>query len=143
MFTRINEVKGIGSLGILRPGKGDEYGFCKQTVILANNAVGKTTLSTILKSCGNGDSVLLAARTKLRAGSEPFVSLDLDSGSVRYQDGRWHQPSGEKPFIAVFDQAYINENIFSTEVTSDHLKSIHLTILGAEGSAINKELEKD
>jgi len=142
VLTRISEVKGIGSVGNLRPGKGNEFSFSKQTVILADNGVGKTTLASILKSYGRRDSSLLTARAKLGDSGKPLASLDFDGDSVRFQDASWHGSPTHEPAIAVFDQAFINENVFSTEVTSDHLKNIHLIILGAKGTSLNGALEK-
>ncbi len=142
MLTRINEIKCIGSVGTLHPGKGNEFSFSKQTVLLADNAVGKTTLAAILKSYGRKDPSLLAARAKLGAPSKPSAILEFDGDIVRFQDNSWHGSPAKEPTLAIFDQAFINENVFSTEVTSDHLKNMHLIVLGAKGASLNMDLEK-
>ncbi len=142
MLTRINDIKCIGSVGNLHSGKGNECSFCRQTVVLADNAVGKTTLGAILKSYGRKDPSLLVARAKLGDTGNPFAVLDFDGDSVRFQDGLWHGNPAKEPNIAIFDQAFINENVFSTEVTSDHLKNIHLIVLGEKGASLNSDLEK-
>ena len=50
MITRIHEIKNLGSLQFFQSPAGDDYELQQKTVIYANNAVGKTTLSAVFKS---------------------------------------------------------------------------------------------
>ncbi len=141
MITRISEIRGVGCLKNMRPGKGREYDFGKRTVILAPNATGKTTLAAVLKSYGNEDTVLISSRATLSASGVPFAVIDIDDTPRRFENGSWHGRSGSEYSFAVFDHAFIEENVFSSEVTPDHLKTIHKLIVGRDGLALNEALE--
>ncbi len=142
MISRITEVRDVGCLKRFCPDKADEFAFGKNTVIFATNATGKTTLAAVLKSYGTDNPSLLNCRGTLSSRQSPFAALELDDGRRRFQNGAWHnRQEGECPVI-VFDNAFIEENVFSNEVTPDHLKSIHRLIVGRDGLALNSTLEK-
>jgi len=142
MITRISEIRGVGSLKNMRPAKGDEYGLTQKTVVFAPNATGKTTLAAVLKSYGFDAPVLIDSRTTLSSQSAPFALLDVDNVPRRFQDGKWQSNQGGAYEFATFDHAYIEENVFSSEVTTDHLKTIHRVVIGPEGVLVHRELDK-
>ena len=142
MITRITEIRDVGCLKRFRPDKAGEFAFGEKTVIFAPNATGKTTLASVLKSYGTDNPSLLNCRGTLSSRESPFAVLELDDGRRRFQNGAWHdRQEGECPVI-VFDNAFIEENVFSNEVTPDHLKSIHKLIVGRDGLTLNSALEK-
>ena len=84
MITRIHKIKNLGSLQHFQSPAGDDYEFQKKTVIYADNAVGKTTLSSVFKSYATDDSVALTARETL-GQDEPLSSFDTD----RHESTAW------------------------------------------------------
>ncbi len=142
MITRILEIRGVGSLKNVRPDKGHECSFARHTVVYAPNATGKTTLAAVLKAYGFDDPVLIGSRTTLSGGATPFAIIELDGRARRFQNGSWYgRQDAEYPF-AVFDHAFIEDNVFASEVTPDHLKSIHRIVIGTTGKALNDTLER-
>ena len=142
MITRVLEIRGIGCLKNMRPGQGSEYAFGKQTVIFAPNAVGKTTLAAVLKSYGADDPILVSSRATLSARDAPSAVVEVEGKPRRFQNGAWHGRQDGEGHFAVFDHAFIEENVFSSEVTPDHLKTIHRVVIGQEGSALSAALEQ-
>lgn len=142
MITRITEIRDVGCLKRFRPDKAGEFSFGEKTVIFAPNATGKTTLAAVLKSYGADSPSLLNCRGTLSSRESPFAVLELDDGRRRFQNGAWHDRQEEECPVVVFDNAFIEENVFSNEVTPDHLKSIHKLIVGRAGLAFNSALEK-
>ncbi len=142
MISRITEIRGVGCLKGFRPDKANEFAFAKNTVIFAPNATGKTTLAAVLKSYGTDNPSLLTCRGTLSSKQSPFAALELDDGHRRFQNGAWHNRQEDECPVIVFDNAFIEENVFSKEVTPDHLKSIHKLIIGRDGLALNTILEK-
>ena len=56
------------------------------------------------------------------------------SRKASFEDGAW---TGTPPPIAVFDQTFVNENVYSGEIVShDHLKRQYGLVVGAEGVKI-------
>ena len=141
MITRLSEVRGVGCLKNMRTEKAGEYDFGRRTVILAPNATGKTTLAAVLKSYGAENPTLVASRATLSASHLPFSIMEVDAKSRRFENGSWHGRSEDEYRFAVFDHAFIEENVFSSEVTPDHLKTIHKLIVGRDGLALNEALE--
>ncbi len=142
MITRITEIRDIGCLKRFRPDTAGEFAFDKNTVFFAPNATGKTTLAAVLKSYGTDNPSLLNCRGTLSSRQSPFAALEFDDGNRRFQNGTWHGRQEGKCPVIVFDNAFIEENVFSSEVTPDHLKSIHKLIVGRDGLALNSDLEK-
>ncbi len=142
MITRITEIRDVGCLKCFRPDKGGEFAFGKNTVIYAPNAAGKTTLASVLKSYGTDNPLLLTCRGTLSSKGSPFVTLEINAAPRRFQNGAWHDRQDSECPVMVFDSAFIEENVFSSEVTPDHLKSIHKLIVGRDGVELNAALEK-
>ena len=142
MITRISEIRGVGCLKNMRTEKAGEYDFGKRTVILAPNATGKTTLAAVLKSYGAENPALVASRATLSSSGSPFAVMEIDGKPRRFENGTWHGMLEDEYRFAVFDHAFIEENVFSSEVTPDHLKTIHKLIVGRDGLALNEALEE-
>ena len=141
MITRIYEIKNLGSLQHFQSPAGDDYELQKKTVIYADNAVGKTTLSSVFKSYATDDPVALAARQTLGQDEPPFVKFQMKGKDRRFSDASWKGKEDADPNIAVFDHDYVERNVFSSEISSDHLKTIHRIVIGSEGRKLNDQLK--
>jgi len=141
MITRIHEIKNLGSLQHFQSLAGDDYDLHKKTVIYADNAVGKTTLSAVFKSYATDNPIALAARETLGQGEPPFVKFQLDGKDRRFSEASWKGKEDSDSDIAIFDHDYVERNVFSSEISSDHLKTIHRIVIGLEGRELNNKLE--
>lgn len=114
--------------------------LAKLTTIYARNGRGKTTLSTVLRSAGNGDAKpLLARRTLGGTDGGPEVTLLLDDGMTRFADGKWSPKSTP---IEVFDATFIAENLHAGEaIDLEHDRGLFKIILGHAGVKLAKQQE--
>lgn len=110
------------------------------TLVYAENGRGKTTLAAILRSLSSGDPTLIEDRHRLGAAHPPHVVLTVGGNQVTYQNGAWAAP---QPKVAVFDDAFVSGNVCSgIEIESSHRQNLHELILGAQGVALNAELQR-
>lgn len=110
------------------------------SVIYAENGRGKTTLAAILKSLSAGEPTLILNRKRLKAQHPPHVVLQMSGSTVTFQDGNW---SAVHPEIAVFDDAFVADNVCSgIEIGASHRQNLHELILGAQGVALSKTLQR-
>jgi len=65
--------------------------------------------------------------------------LSVGGSQIVYQNGAWGQPL---PRVAVFDDAFIAANVCSgIEIETSHRQNLHELILGAQGVALNADLQ--
>lgn len=118
---------------------GAQLALTPLTLVYAENGRGKTTLATILRSLSTGDSALIEDRHRLGAANRPHIVLSVANAQIVYQNGAWAQTL---PHVAVFDDAFVAANVCSgIEIESTHRKNLHELILGAQGVALNAELQ--
>lgn len=109
--------------------------FHRFTLIFSENARGKTTLCAILRSLFTNTPTLIIGRTTLGSPDPPEAQL-LFTGNVpvSFRNGAW---SAAYPDIAVFDGAYISENVFAGDfVDTAHRRNLYRVIIGAQGVAL-------
>ena len=109
-------------------------------LVYAENGLGKTTLSAVLRSLATGNPQSIIGRRRLGTPQPPHVVLELESGSPSavFRDGAWNQPL---PYIKAFDDVFVDENVYSgLEVDSQHRQNLHTLILGEQGVELNERL---
>ncbi len=110
------------------------------TLVYAENGRGKTTIAAILRSLSAGDPTLIEDRHRLGSAPRPHIVLVVGGNQVVYQNGAWSAPV---PQVAVFDDAFVSANVCSgIEIESSHRQNLHELILGAQGVALNTELQR-
>jgi wobble nucleotide-excising tRNase len=86
VLDRINLIRNIGQFDSVSDGA--TLPFSKLTLIYAENGRGKTTLSAILRSLGNGDPVPIMERKRLSAAQPPHVVVNPATGTaMNFQGG--------------------------------------------------------
>lgn len=130
----LTKVLGIGGLGLLHDVKcGARASFTKVTLIYGENGRGKSTFTTLLRSCANRDSDLLEDRVTIDDEVNPSARLMFGSAESSYQDSKW---SGYTPETLIYDGNFVNENVYSgSEITSSQRANLLDFALGA--SAVN------
>ncbi|NBC11460.1 MAG: AAA family ATPase, partial [Planctomycetes bacterium] len=112
------------------------------TLVYAENGRGKTTLAAILRSLGTGDPVPIAERRRLAAAHPPHVVLDSAGGppATIFQNNAWTRRLDN---IVVFDDMFVDQNVCSgMAVGTEHRQNLHELILGAQGVALNRQLQE-
>ncbi|WP_165826165.1 AAA family ATPase [Rhizobium wuzhouense] len=132
MLQKIIDIQKIGRFEKLTaPGA---LRFSKVTLIFGENGWGKSTLADILRSLTRNHPDIIKGRKTLATGGSQKVLLLVDGQQCAFDGAVW---TGTRPRIAIFDQAFINENVFSGDsVSLDHMKRQYGLVVGAEGVAL-------
>lgn len=116
--------------------------LARLTVIYAENGRGKTTLSAILRSLSTGDPIPVTERHRLAATNPPHVVIECTGGPppAMFQNDVWNRML---PDIVVFDDVFVDQNVCSgLAVDPAHRQNLHELILGAQGVALNRQLQQ-
>jgi wobble nucleotide-excising tRNase len=138
MIEYIQLIRNVGKFDSVNPGP--QLPFEKLTLLYAENARGKTTLASILRSLSNGDPNLVIERRRLNATQPPHIVIKTSATApVIFQNGGW---SATLPEIAIFDDAFVTQNVCSgIDIETEHKQNLHEFILGAQGVALNVALQ--
>ena len=138
MFEKIIDVQKVGRFEKLH--SPNNVRFTKTTLIFGENGWGKSTLADILRSFGNNRPEIIYGRETLATGgSQKVILLFTEGKQATFNEGAW---TGNPPPIAVYDQTFINENVYSGETVShDHLKKQYGLVMGAEGISILRDIQ--
>lgn len=137
MLTRIDYLSGIGLFGAAGPSPG----FSRVTLVFGENGRGKSTLSAILRSCGEGSGSQLTPRATLGATLDQTAALSFTSSGGQQQlslsDGAWN---GSYADLVVFDADFVARNVYAgQEISSGHRASLLDFALGEEAVAARRE----
>lgn len=114
--------------------------FKRFSLIFAENGRGKTTLCAILRSLGSGEPGLIRGRTTLGQAEVPEVNIRLEGANASFSNGAWSQTV---PEIAVFDSAFISENVYSGDaVNLDQRRNLYRVIIGRDGVALAQQADE-
>lgn len=111
------------------------------TLIYSENGRGKTTLAAIVRSLARGDPLPIVERRRLAAQHPPHVVIRCTGGppDAMFQNGVWNRTLQN---MVVFDEVFVDQNLYSGMVVSaDHRQKLHELILGAQGIALNQQLQ--
>lgn len=137
-IERFQLLRNVGQFDSVNAGA--QIGLSPLALVYAENGRGKTTLAAILRSLSNGDPTLIEDRHRLGAAHRPHIVMTVSGVQFVYQNGAWGQPL---PRIAVFDDAFVAANVCSgIEIDASHRQNLHELILGAQGVALNAELQR-
>ena len=136
-IERLQLLRNVGQFDSVTAGA--QAPLARLSLIYAENGRGKTTLATILRSLGTGDTSLIEERRRLGSAHAPHVVLASAGAPFTYQNGAW---SVLHPDIAVFDDGFVAANVCSgIAIETAHKQNLHELILGARGVALNSALQ--
>jgi hypothetical protein len=136
-IERLQLLRNVGQFESVTAGA--QAPLAKLSLIYAENGRGKTTLATILRSLGTGDTTLIEERRRLGSAHAPHIVLASTGAPFTYQNGAW---SVLHPDIAVFDDGFVAANVCSgIAIETAHKQNLHELILGARGVALNSTLQ--
>ena len=139
MINRFKLFQNIGRFNSDAAGAAHE--LSKLTLIYADNAQGKTTLTAILRSLASGDPQSITERRRLGSQHPPkaVLSWQEEPSEVIFQNGAWNHTFEN---LKVFDDHFVDENVYSgLDVASSHRQNLHELILGDRGVALNRNLQ--
>ncbi|MGE4398688.1 MAG: AAA family ATPase [Campylobacterales bacterium] len=148
----LKKIKSIDNVGSFYKYDGRSFEFKKTNLIFGLNGHGKTTLTTILKSLRENQPDLIIGRKSLNSTAidEQGVILEFtDNGTektIRFDRSIWKEGASgianKNPFIVIFDDEFISNNIFAEKFEIDHKKALYKIIFGKDGIALSKEIKK-
>ena len=139
MINRFKLLQNIGRFN--SDASGASHELSKLTLIYADNAQGKTTLTAILRSLASGDPHPITERHRLGSQHPPKAVLARqdEPSDVIFQNGTWNHTFEN---LKVFDDHFVDENVYSgLEVAPSHRQNLHELILGDRGVALNRALQ--
>lgn len=138
MINRFRLLRNIGQFDNVAA---TAHTFQRLTLLYAENGRGKTTLSALFRSLAQNRPDLIQERHRLAATHPPEVIIDCAGGPppAMFQNDTWNR---HLPNLAVFDNAFVDENVCSgLSVEADHRQNLHELIIGAQGVALNQQLQ--
>ena len=141
MLNRINKIQNVGIFKEykLEPNKHGYINFSKLNLIYGRNGTGKSTVVDLLRSLSTGEDSLIYSRKSLKVRDEQEVLLTLNNDFYRFSKG-WNKTYAN---IRIFDQKYINENIFLADtITIDNRRNQFKLIIGESNVKITIDLNK-
>ena len=105
----------IDNVGVFKSGVQKVSPFKKLTLIYADNARGKSTLSSVMLACANGDARELQGRKTFGATTDQKVVMRFcppatPAFNAEFSPAGW---SGAKPNLHVFNQTFVEKNIYA------------------------------
>ena len=140
MIKNIRLLRNIGQFEHVDAGKNID--LTKLTLCFAENGRGKTTLTAIMRSLAQNDPAPIVERIRFGASDLPHVVITGDDvvGQIVFKDSSW---SGPTPQIVVFDDRFVEENVYSgLTVSSQQRQHLHDLILGPEAVRLQKCLDE-
>lgn len=139
MLTAFKFIKRIGKFHEVT--SGSSLALARLSLVYAENARGKTTLSAILRSLSTGQPGHILERWRLGESDQPLAVLESSTGTTTFQNGSW---STTHPEIAIFDDVFVAENVHAgMQVDGEHRHNLHELIIGARGVRLNEELQAE
>jgi wobble nucleotide-excising tRNase len=143
MIHKINQLISIGKFRNYQA-SGDVV-FKKLTLIYADNGSGKSTLTAVFRSLGESDVDIIKRRlstgaTLAQAAQIVQRVIGVDTFHT-YRPTAWTNPF---PDLEIFDTHFVNANIYSGfDFTDDHKKQLYQFVIGAQGVAIQQQIEQN
>lgn len=144
MLNRVRLVRNVGQFDSVDGAA--NIALSRVTLLYAENGRGKTTLAAILRSLATNDPLPIAERRRLAAANPPHVVIEC--GGVPpaavfeavFENNAWNR---SLPNIVLFDDLFVDQNVCSgLDVAPAHRHNLHELILGAQGVAINRTLQR-
>ncbi len=141
----INKVEKLTSIGKYRAYQASgQVNFKRLTLIYGDNGGGKTTLTSVFRSLTNNDPEIIRSRISTNH-SAPQAAQITQTGTPNifhtFGSSGWTVPFHD---MEIFDIHFINNNIYSGfEFNDDHRKQLHQFVIGAQGVAIQNQIEQN
>lgn len=116
-----------------------DVAFKRFNIIYAENGIGKTTLSAILRSLKNGESAPILERRTLGQSSDPEIKVLAGGRQCCFTSNSWDETA---PDIEIFDPVFVNENVYAGDtVEFAHKKNLHKFAIGEEAVSLAQSID--
>lgn len=134
----------ISNVGVLQAATPVQVALERVALIYADNARGKSTLSSLLRACSEGDAAAVLERKTVGATTAPQVVLRFKNGqtvsAATFNGTTW---SAHPAKFSVFNQEFVERNVFASEgVRPEHREKLLEFALGATAVAQRAEFDK-
>ncbi len=134
----------IDNVGVFKAGVPTAVTLKNVTVVYADNARGKSTLSAVLRACGAGDVQSLQARKTIGATGNQSIQLRFQNAgsgtNVSFDGNAW---SASVDNLHVFNQDFVERNVYAgAAVTPEQRASMLELALGADAVVQREEFQK-
>ena len=113
----LEKIISIDNVGVLKKAAQRPVELQKVSLIYADNARGKSTLSSVLLACSTFDAKDVSDRKTVGATHPQKVVLRFNQGApggafnVQFDGNAW---AGQKPNLHVFNQAFVDRNVYAS-----------------------------
>lgn len=129
MIEKIISIKNVGRFE--NYSASGDVSLKKVSVIFSDNARGKTTLASILRSLCCDAPPLIQERKTLGGTKDPEVKIKLESELATYESQAW---SCSYPHLLIFDSLFVDENVYSgLTIQHGHKRNLYEFIVGEQG----------
>jgi len=141
----INKVEHLTSIGKFRAYlAAGQVNFKKLTLVYGDNGGGKTTLTSVFRSLTTNNPEIIRSRISTNH-SAPQAAQITQAGTPNifhtFGATGW---TVTFPDIEIFDIHFVNDNVYSGfEFNDDHRKQLHQFVIGAQGIAIQNQIEQN
>jgi len=139
MIKKINSIQSVAKFVNLSA-RGD-IEFKRVTLIYGENGKGKSTLATIFRSLSNNEVSSILAKKTIRSIEPQKINILFEGNNcVKFENDEWDSRKDE---IIVFDENYINENVYSgNHVSSQNKQNLFYLVVGQDSVKKAIEIEK-
>lgn len=137
MITRIEKIRGLGLFNDVNCAA---HKFERVTLIYGENGRGKSTVAALMRSLALEDGELIKCYSTIDSTNQPEAILQFENGQKNsLSGGKW---SGTKRRIMVFDNEFVNRNVYSGSiVTTEHRKNLLEFALGDRAVQLRELLD--
>ncbi len=140
MIEKIQLLENIGKFHSVSSGQ--YLPLDRLTLVYADNARGKTTLSAVLRSLATNDPKSIVQRKSFDGSGEPHAIIATsDAPKIRiFKKNRWN---ADVPKMMVFDDSFVNDNVYSgLSISPKQRQGLHDVILGAKAVRLERKLDE-
>lgn len=132
---QIDFINSIRNIGRLNYSFKDDVRFGKTTIIYGENATGKTTFTSCVKSLLSKNPAYITCRKNINSTNPASFKISLKDGgnthAFTFNDIAWTcSTNSVHPKGYVFDKEYITKNLFTIEPTKEHKERMFKIYLG-------------
>lgn len=140
----LEKIIAIDNIGVIKHGISKPVCLEKVTLVYADNARGKSTLSVLLNSCASGDAFEVARRKTVGVQNNQNILLRFKAPAgdfnVQFDGNAW---VGQRPNLHVFNQDFVARNVYAgSGVTPDQRASLLDLALGDAAVTAQSEFSK-
>jgi len=139
----IEKIINIENIGVLKCGAPKAIDLKRVSLIYADNARGKSTLSSLLLACSEGNvkdvrdrkTVGVASAQKVLMRVNPPFGAAAGAYNVDFDGTKWN---GKAPDVHVFNQTFVERNVFASTGVLPEQREALLTLALGDAAVIEK-----